>query len=99
MTYPQESLPLAADQKRLLSQIQATFDFMPDDPDGAAQLKPWIQWQATEILKRICFEDFTDSELMSLIGIIGPIFARVLGGEIPSSLSGNRQGSPRLRSV
>lgn len=99
MTNPQESLPLATEQKRLLSQIQATFDFMPDDPVGAEQLRPWIAWQCQEILQRISIEDFTDSELMSLVGTIGPIFARVLGGDLPLGLSEAPNGSPRLHSV
>lgn len=99
MTNPQESLPLASEQKRLLSQIQATFDFMPDDPVSAGQLRPWISWQVQEILKKISLEDFTDSELMSLVGTIGPIFARVLSGDLPLGLSERANGNPRLRSV
>lgn len=99
MTSPQESSPLAVEQQRLLSQIQATFDFMPDDPDSAVQLRPWISWQVQEILKRISLEDFTDSELMSLVGTIGPIFARVLGGELPLGLGERPNKGPRLRSV
>lgn len=97
MTQPMGKLPLAADQERLLSQIKATFDFMPDDPVGAAQLLPWIQWQVTEIFKRISFEDFTSSELMSLIGIVGPVFARVLGGDVPPSCGDGRDRRPSLR--
>lgn len=99
MPKPQKELPLADDQERLLSQIRATFDFMPDDPDGAAQLSLWIQWQVTEILKQISFEDLTSSELMSLVGILGPVFARVLAGDVPPGCSDRRDGSPRLRSV
>lgn len=68
----------------MLSQVQATFDYMPDDPMAAAQLIPWLEWQVTEILDMISLDDFETVELMAIVGVIGPVFARALASQAPT---------------
>ena len=77
MTNPQGK-SLSIDKTRVLAQIKATFDYMPDDPAGAAQLSSWLEWQVNEILDLISLDDFEPVELMAVVGVIGPVFARAL---------------------
>ncbi len=64
-------------------QIRATFDYMPSDPEEAAELMPWLEWQVDEILERVPRSEYKPAELMALVGLLGPTFARFLARTSP----------------
>lgn len=70
-------------KQTILTQIQATFDFMPPDPAQADNLKPWLAWQVDEFLDHIGPDDLTTVEMMALVGLLGPVFARLLASPAP----------------
>lgn len=90
---------LTEEQQRILKQIESTFLFMAADPAECDSLVPWLAWQANEILKRIGPQDFTPSEMVALVGLLGPVFARVLGGLGGNDVPKPPKGWTGLRSV
>jgi hypothetical protein len=66
------------DQSRILSQIQAACDYMPEDEEASQRLVPWLEWQLEEMLDKVSLDDIQPIELVALVGIVGPIFARTL---------------------
>lgn len=70
--------PLSVAQNRILYQVRATFDYMPSDPDQAAILVPWLDWQVDEILDRVPKSEYEPVESIALVGLLGPVFARFL---------------------
>lgn len=66
---------------QILNSIRATYDYMPEDPDAKQQLVPWLEWQLEEMLDKVTLDDIEPIELVALVGIVGPIFARTLTTE------------------
>lgn len=87
---------LTTEQQRILQQVESTFLYMAGDERAAEALVPWLSWQSNEILKRIGPQDFTPSEIVALVGLLGPVFSRVLAGTVPKPPVGGWGG---LRSV
>ena len=65
--------------QQILGRLQATMDFMLADEDAPHAMKPWLVWQSENILDHIGPEHFTPCEMVALVGLLGPIFSRVLG--------------------
>lgn len=86
---------LAQAKERVLTQVKATFAYMPDDPEAASQLISWLEWQVAEILDMISLDDFEPAELMAVVGVIGPVFARALDMQ-STARSAQRRTSLRL---
>lgn len=63
--------------RQIIERIQSTMDFMAAD-DGGEAMKPWLDWQADNIFDHIGPDDFTPLEMVALVGLCGPIFARTL---------------------
>lgn len=63
--------------RQIVERIQSTMDFMLDGGDAEA-IKPWLDWQADNIFDNISPDDFTPYEMVALVGLCGPIFARTL---------------------
>lgn len=72
---PEHRHILTDEQRDIITRIEATMFYMAGDPDSQV---PWLEWQTNEILDRIGLNDFTPSELVAFVGLIGPIFSRVL---------------------
>lgn len=68
--------------RQLIDRIQAAMDFMLAEDSGAAMM-PWLCWQADNIFDHIAPEDFTPIEMVTLVGLCGPIFARTLAPSTP----------------
>ena len=71
------------DKHNIVTQIQATLDYMPTDPQQAAQIAPWLRWQVGHFLNTLGPADLTHAELVTLVGLLGPAFARRIGGKPP----------------
>ncbi|AAN07969.1 hypothetical protein PBI_CHE9D_51 [Mycobacterium phage Che9d] len=84
------------EQQRILDQIRAAFDYIPDGPTAKDELRPWLRWQAEHMVPQLSSDDFTESELMALVGLLGPVFARTLAGTLPGPQGRER---PTLRAV
>lgn len=80
-TEPRQAL--TEEQQRILRQIRATFEYMPSDPDEAAELAPWLEWQVDEILERVPRSEYRPAVLIALVGLLGPTFARFLARMSP----------------
>jgi hypothetical protein len=68
--------PFNEDQQRILDQIRATFDYMPDGEE-AEVLRNWLAFQLDTFLTTLTYEDLNMSELMAAVGTLGPAFSRV----------------------
>lgn len=64
------------DKYRIVTQLRMNLQNMPDDPDEAAELVPWMSVQATALASMLHLEDFRPAELMGLLALLGPIVAR-----------------------
>ncbi|MGV0805761.1 hypothetical protein [Mycolicibacterium setense] len=89
-----ENRTLSEEQQRILCQIRATFDYMPSDPDEAAELMPWLEWQVDEILARVPRSEYKPAEMIALVGLLGPTFARFLGRTSPIPPTPKRPVAP-----
>lgn len=96
MTQPANS-SLAAEKEQLLAQVKAAFDFLPDDPDMAENLEPWLFWQLREFMQTLRRSDLELTVLMGLVGLLGPSFASRLAETGPGS--GVEESVPVLRIV
>ena len=77
MTQPNNTPPrITEEQQRILNQVDATFRFQGGEESDAIRL--WIKWQNEQMLQHITLDDFSTSELLCLVAIIGPLFSRVL---------------------
>lgn len=72
------------DQDRILGGIIATFDYMPEDESATQQMVPWLEWQLEEMLDQVSLDDIQPLELVALVGLVGPIFARTLAPTQPA---------------
>lgn len=79
---------LTDEQHRILKQVESTFLYMAADPVECDGLTHWLSWQANEILKRVGPQDFTPSEMVALVGLLGPVFSRVLSGSVAKPAKG-----------
>ncbi|QDF19933.1 hypothetical protein HWC44_gp047 [Mycobacterium phage ThetaBob] len=84
------------EQQRILNQIRAAFDYIPDNPKAKDGLRPWLGWQAEHMVPQLSSDDFTESELMALVGLLGPVFARTFACTLPGPQGRER---PTLRAV
>jgi len=86
------------DAPAICRKIDAALDFMGDDED---QLRPYLMYQIEEILggrERITMGDCSTSELMALLAVALPVFARRLAGSVvPSSIPA--EGGKLLRLI
>lgn len=74
-----ENNPLSDEQRIILTRLQATFNYLGNgDTEASSTLRPWLQWQNREMLKRITLDHYTTSELISLAALNGPVFSRLL---------------------
>ena len=78
---------LSEEQQSIMNRIGATMQFMAGNPDEAQAVVAWLEWQLNGMLDHVGFDDFSPSELVAYVGLIGPVFARVL----------NRETGPRVR--
>ncbi|UCR74420.1 hypothetical protein Ritam007_46 [Mycobacterium phage Ritam007] len=62
------------EQQRILNEIRAAFTFMAEDPQTAHGLKPWIEHMVANTGPK----DLTDSEMMVVMALFWPIYARTL---------------------
>lgn len=88
---------LAADKQRILAQVKATFDFLPDDPEEAERIEPWLFWQVRTFMETLRRSDLELTVLMGLVGLLGPSFAATLTESGPGS--GMEESVPILRIV
>lgn len=86
---------ISEEKARILAQIQATFDYMPDDRAGCEELRAWLLWQLRNFLDKVGPEDLFIGEIMALVGALGPAFSRLL----PSVGSGPAEATTSLRVV
>jgi hypothetical protein len=75
------------DSSYICRRIDTALEFLGDDED---ELRPYVIHQILEILggpKRISMDECATSELMSLLSVVLPVFARHLAGQgIPDTL-------------
>lgn len=71
-------MPIDDEQQHIIDQIRATFDYMPEGAAQKKQLLPWLEWQVDHMLTQVGPDDFTPDEMVALVGLIGPVFARLL---------------------
>ncbi len=76
----------------MLQMVAATLDFLPDDPDAAEQLRPWLAYQLDGFLDALTHGDLRITELVGAVGVLGGAFSRVVG-------DARSQPLPRLRAV
>ena len=84
------------DQKEIIARLHATFAFMPDEQVAAEELRQWLTWQLREFLEHVGPARLTISELMALVGVLGPAFSRFL---IESGPAHSVPVGPQLRAV
>lgn len=75
-----QTRPLSEEQQSIINRICATMQFVAGDPDEAQAVVAWLEWQLNGMLDHIGFNDFTPSELVAYVGLVGPVFARKLNG-------------------
>lgn len=87
------------DAPAICRKIDAALDFMGDDED---QLRPYLMYQIEEILggrERITMGDCSTSELMALLAVALPVFARRLAGSVVPPSSIPAKGGKLLRLI
>lgn len=72
---------LTDEQRGIVTRVEATMFYMSGDPDSQVA---WLEWQIDEMLKQVSLDDFTPSELVAFVGLVGPIFSRVLARSRPT---------------
>lgn len=99
MTQPANS-SLATEKERILAQVKATFDFLPDDLAEAEKLEPWLFLQLNQFLKTVRRSDLELTVLIGLVGLLVPAFsAKLPRGPVIGDPPGKNAGFPALRVV
>lgn len=94
-----ESRVLSEEQQSIMNRIGATMQFMAGDPDEAQAVVAWLEWQLNGMLDHVGFNDFTPSELVAYVGLVGPVFARKLNGHPGLRMGPYPVGAGTLRLV
>lgn len=76
---------IAESKKQLLRKIQATLDFLPDDPEAARMVMPWLYWQLEAFFEHLTIGDLDEAEAVALVGLLGVPFARFLDNVPPEA--------------
>ena len=88
------------EKERLLVQLKASFDFLPDDPEAAEILEPWLFGQLDQFLRTLRRSDLELTVLIGLVGLLVPTFAaRLPRGPVINDPPGKQAGFPALRAV
>lgn len=91
VAYPFEE-SLAADKRRMVSQVNAAMDFIGDSPAMAEENRSWFVDDIRKALDVVAGDELTIAEIAVLISILGPAYSRVLSRPLSPP-------SPRLRAV
>lgn len=94
-----DNYSLAADKERLLSQVRASLEFLPDDAEEAEILEPWLFSQLNQFLQTVKRSDLELTVLTGLVGLLVPTFSALLPGPIIGDPPGKQAGLPTLRIV
>lgn len=70
---------------QLLAKIQATLDFLPNDPEAAETVMPWLCWQLEAFFEHLTLGDLRQVEAVALVGLLGVPFARFLDALPPEA--------------
>lgn len=79
---------VVAEKTRMITQLRAALDFMPDDRAGCEQLRGWIIWQLRNFLDTVSPDDLGPAEAMALVAALGPVFSRTV-----AAVSGPTEGA------
>lgn len=72
---PDPRQTLTNEQLDIITRVEGTMFYLAGDTESQCA---WLEWQIDEMLNRVSLDDFTPSELVAFVGLVGPIFSRVL---------------------
>jgi hypothetical protein len=67
---------ISDDKRRILAQVAASLDNMPDSIDEVEDLMPQMRVQVRSVLSLLRASNFRPAELMALYALIGPVLSR-----------------------
>lgn len=86
---PEHRQILTDEQRDIITRVEATMFYMAGDPESQVA---WLEWQIDEMLNRVSLDDFTPSEMVAFVGLVGPIFSRVLRRSRPTKRANRTPG-------
>lgn len=92
-------VPLSPEKQAIIDRVCAALDYLPDDPDEAAQNHPWFARQLNLIVQSLTHQHISVWEEMAAIAVLGLPFSQMLLAEGDPPGRERTSGQPTLRRI